>query len=83
MRHMTREEIIEFIKHYTWGTLIGVEPDGRPYAVELSYGFDGACYPLRLPARRQNGPLHTQQPEGRLQNLRIRPQLFALYGGHR
>ncbi len=43
MRHMTREEIIDFIKHYTWGTLIGVEPDGRPYAVELSYGFDGTC----------------------------------------
>ena len=43
MRHMSREEIIDFIKHYTWGTLIGVEPDGRPYAVELSYGFDGAC----------------------------------------
>jgi nitroimidazol reductase NimA-like FMN-containing flavoprotein (pyridoxamine 5'-phosphate oxidase superfamily) len=41
MRHMTREEIIDFIKYYTWGTLIGVEPDGSPYAVELSYGFDG------------------------------------------
>ncbi len=40
MRHMSREEIIEFIKHYTWGTLIGIE-DGKPYAVELSYGFDG------------------------------------------
>lgn len=43
MRPMTSEEIIEFIKHYTWGTLIGVEPDGSPYAVELSYGFDGTC----------------------------------------
>ena len=43
MRPMTREEINDFIKYYTWGTLIGVEPDGRPYAVELSYGFDGAC----------------------------------------
>jgi nitroimidazol reductase NimA-like FMN-containing flavoprotein (pyridoxamine 5'-phosphate oxidase superfamily) len=41
MRPMTRDEIIEFIKHYTWGTLIGVEPGGKPYAVELSYGFDG------------------------------------------
>ena len=41
MRPITREEILEFIKYYTWGTLIGVEPDGRPYAVELSYGFDG------------------------------------------
>jgi len=40
---MRREEIIEFIKYYTWGTLIGVEPDGRPYAVEISYGFDGDC----------------------------------------
>jgi nitroimidazol reductase NimA-like FMN-containing flavoprotein (pyridoxamine 5'-phosphate oxidase superfamily) len=38
---MTREEIIEFLKYYTWGTLIGVEPGGNPYAVELSYGFDG------------------------------------------
>ena len=41
MRHMSLDEIIEFIKHYTWGTLIGIEPDGKPYAVELSYGFDG------------------------------------------
>ena len=41
MRHMTHEEIIEFIKYYTWGTLIGVEPGGKPYAVEISYGFDG------------------------------------------
>lgn len=41
MRHMSLEEIIEFIKQYTWGTLIGIEPDGKPYAVELSYGFDG------------------------------------------
>jgi nitroimidazol reductase NimA-like FMN-containing flavoprotein (pyridoxamine 5'-phosphate oxidase superfamily) len=43
MRQMTREEIIEFIKYYTWGTLIGVEPGSKPYAVELSYGFDGTC----------------------------------------
>ncbi len=41
MRHMSHEEIIEFIKYYTWGTLIGIEPGGKPYAVELSYGFDG------------------------------------------
>jgi nitroimidazol reductase NimA-like FMN-containing flavoprotein (pyridoxamine 5'-phosphate oxidase superfamily) len=43
MRHMNHNEIIDFIKYYTWGTLIGIEPDGKPYAVELSYGFDGAC----------------------------------------
>lgn len=42
MRQMSHEEIIDFVGYYTWGTLIGVEPDGRPYAVELSYGFDGA-----------------------------------------
>lgn len=42
MRRMSHEEIIDFIGSYTWGTLIGVEPDGRPYAVELSYGFDKA-----------------------------------------
>ena len=41
MRQMRREEIIEFIKYYTWGTLIGVEADGKPYAVEISYGFNG------------------------------------------
>jgi nitroimidazol reductase NimA-like FMN-containing flavoprotein (pyridoxamine 5'-phosphate oxidase superfamily) len=40
MRDMTHAEIMEFIKYFTWGTLIGVEGD-RPYAVELSYGFDG------------------------------------------
>jgi nitroimidazol reductase NimA-like FMN-containing flavoprotein (pyridoxamine 5'-phosphate oxidase superfamily) len=38
---MTHDEIIDFLKYYTWGTLIGVEGDGKPYAVELSYGFDG------------------------------------------
>ena len=42
MRHMSHEEIIDFIKYYTWGTLIGIEAGGKPYAVELSYGFDGA-----------------------------------------
>ena len=40
MRDMTKEEIIEFITTWTWGTLIGVEGD-KPYAVELSYGTDG------------------------------------------
>jgi nitroimidazol reductase NimA-like FMN-containing flavoprotein (pyridoxamine 5'-phosphate oxidase superfamily) len=40
MRDMTHTEIIDFIRYFTWGTLIGVEND-RPYAVELSYGFDG------------------------------------------
>ncbi len=40
MRDMTHPEIIEFVRYFTWGTLIGVEGD-RPYAVELSYGFDG------------------------------------------
>ena len=40
MRDMTFEEIMEFIKEWTWGTLIAVE-DNRPYAIELSYGTDG------------------------------------------
>jgi nitroimidazol reductase NimA-like FMN-containing flavoprotein (pyridoxamine 5'-phosphate oxidase superfamily) len=40
MRDMTKDEIMEFIKTWTWGTLIGVERD-KPYAVELSYGSDG------------------------------------------
>ncbi len=40
MRDMTNDEIMEFIKTWTWGTLIGVEGD-KPYAVELSYGTDG------------------------------------------
>ena len=40
MRDMTRDEIMEFIKYYTWGTLIGVEGN-KPYAVEISYGTDG------------------------------------------
>ncbi len=41
MRDMTTEEIMEFINYWTWGTLIGVEEGGIPYAVELSYGTDG------------------------------------------
>ena len=40
MRDMTMAEIFDFIQYYTWGTLIGVEGN-KPYAVELSYGFDG------------------------------------------
>jgi nitroimidazol reductase NimA-like FMN-containing flavoprotein (pyridoxamine 5'-phosphate oxidase superfamily) len=40
MRDMTRVEMLDFIGYYTWGTLIGVEGD-KPYAVELSYGYDG------------------------------------------
>ncbi len=41
MRDMTQDEILDFIQYYTWETLIGVEGD-KPYAVELSYGFDGS-----------------------------------------
>ncbi len=40
MRNMTKSEIMDFIKFWTWGTLIAVE-DHHPYAVELSYGTDG------------------------------------------
>lgn len=40
MRDMTEDEIMEFIKTWTWGTLIGVEGN-TPYAVEVSYGTDG------------------------------------------
>jgi nitroimidazol reductase NimA-like FMN-containing flavoprotein (pyridoxamine 5'-phosphate oxidase superfamily) len=40
MRDMTEREILDFIRYYTWGTLIGVEGN-KPYAVELSYGYDG------------------------------------------
>jgi len=40
MSTMTKEEIVEFIKSWAWGTLIGVEGD-KPYAVEVSYGTDG------------------------------------------
>ena len=37
---MTEKEIRDFIKTWTWGTLIAVDGN-RPYAVELSYGTDG------------------------------------------
>ena len=40
MNKMSKAEITTFIKSCAWGTLIGVEGD-KPYAVELSYGFDG------------------------------------------
>ncbi len=40
MRDMTEQEIRNFIREWTWGTLIGVEGN-KPYAVELSYGTDG------------------------------------------
>ena len=60
MRDMTQTEIIDFIKYFTWGTLIGVEGD-KPYAVELSYGFDGDLHLLRINARRTHGALHSRQ----------------------
>lgn len=41
MRNMTKSEIMDFVKYWTWGTLIAVE-DHRPYAIELSYGTDGS-----------------------------------------
>ncbi len=40
MREMTQQEIMDFIREWTWGTLIAVD-GSRPYAVELSYGTDG------------------------------------------
>ena len=40
MGTMTRQEVVEFIKSWAWGTLIGVEGN-TPYAVEVSYGTDG------------------------------------------
>jgi len=41
MRAMSKNEIMNFIKEWTWGTLIAIEGT-RPYAVELSYGTDGS-----------------------------------------
>lgn len=40
MRDMTSAEIDALIREWTWGTLIGLDSSG-PYAIELSYGFDG------------------------------------------
>ena len=40
MSKMAKEEAVQFIKSWAWGTLIGVEGDS-PYAVEVSYGTDG------------------------------------------
>ena len=40
MGTMTRQEALEFIRSWAWGTLIGVEGN-KPYAVEVSYGTDG------------------------------------------
>jgi len=40
MGTMIKQEAVDFIKSWAWGTLIGVEGD-KPYAVEVSYGTDG------------------------------------------
>jgi nitroimidazol reductase NimA-like FMN-containing flavoprotein (pyridoxamine 5'-phosphate oxidase superfamily) len=40
MRDMSEKEIRDFIKDWTWGTLIGVEGD-KPYAIENTYATDG------------------------------------------
>jgi nitroimidazol reductase NimA-like FMN-containing flavoprotein (pyridoxamine 5'-phosphate oxidase superfamily) len=59
MRDMAREEIIDFIKGWGWGTLIGVEGD-QPYAVEVSYGTDeNYIYCGSKPGGRMAKCLHT------------------------
>ena len=40
MRSLSKSEINQFLKEWTWGTLIAIEGD-KPYAVELSYATDG------------------------------------------
>lgn len=61
MRDMTQSEILDFIQYYTWGTLIGVEAD-RPYAVELSYGFDGEyIYCGSMPGGRMAHCIHNNK----------------------
>ncbi len=42
MRALAESEIKKFLTEWTWGTLIAVDGDG-PYAIELSYAFDGNC----------------------------------------
>lgn len=42
MRALSESEIKEFLSEWTWGTLIAIDGDG-PYAIELSYAFDGNC----------------------------------------
>ncbi|OGL41803.1 MAG: hypothetical protein A2149_02690 [Candidatus Schekmanbacteria bacterium RBG_16_38_11] len=39
MRDMTEKEIRDLIEDWTWGTIIAVD-DGKPYAIEVSYGSD-------------------------------------------
>ena len=40
MRSLSENEINQFLKEWTWGTLIAIEDD-KPYAIELSYATDG------------------------------------------
>ena len=40
MRSLSEKEIIQFLKEWSWGTLIAIEND-KPYAIELSYATDG------------------------------------------
>jgi nitroimidazol reductase NimA-like FMN-containing flavoprotein (pyridoxamine 5'-phosphate oxidase superfamily) len=42
MRALSESEIKKFLSEWTWGTLIAIDGDG-PYAIELSYAFDGNC----------------------------------------
>lgn len=41
MRALSESEITKFLTEWTWGTLIAVDGEG-PYAVELSYAFEGS-----------------------------------------
>ena len=61
MSKMTKEEILEFIESWAWGTLIGVEGD-KPYAIEVSYGTDGEyIYCGSMPGGRMAGCLRANQ----------------------
>lgn len=61
-RSATDDEARAIVARNFWGVLSTVGPDGRPYAVPVTYGFDGAFYAVLRDGRK-------------LENIRANPHV--------
>lgn len=61
-RAATDDEARQIVARNFWGVLSTVGPDGRPYAVPITYGFDGAFYAVLRDGRK-------------LENIRANPHV--------
>lgn len=61
-RDATDDEARQIVARNFWGVLSTVGPDGQPYAVPVTYGFDGAFYAVLRDGRK-------------LENIRANPSV--------